>query len=453
MSVKPATHRGKPVWRVQVIRDGGAFNRRRFLDRRRFTKQHALDAEAELIAEYEAQVRAAAPSPPSTLVGALTPADPGRPPAVPTFAAFAATYLALQDPGRSDHRNKLRNIRMHLVPRLGHLRVDQISPMIIDALRVDLRVAAPAEPLVSGALIPGRPAPAATPASAALPPPRAHSASPDAPASTSPRSAPARSPKTVNNILATLRAILHLAHDYELIHRLPRIRMDRTPRPDPVYLDDDEMARFLAAAPDPWRLFFLTALRTGLRAGELMALRWDDLHLDAPAPALRVQRSIRRDPDGTLTPKLPKSGRPRTVPLTDDLAQQLSAARPPRPVPGALIFPGPVQGYLGHHRIWTATVTTARSAGISKHVHPHLLRHTFASHCYRLGIPPQVVQLWLGHAHISTTERYAHLAAEQAQGWQQKLGQSLGVADGEGIAISGPNRKSPVLQGKISNNQ
>lgn len=437
MSVRPATHRGKPFWRVQVIRDGGAFNRRRFLDRRRFTKQHALDAEAELIAEYEAQVRAATPSP--SILGALTPADPGRPLAVPTFAAFAATYLALQDPARSDHRNKLRNIRMHLVPRLGHLRVDQISPMIIDALRVDLRAAARAEPLVPGAPIAGLPALVATPASAALPSPRARSAIPAAPASTSPRSAPARSPKTVNNILATLRAILHLAHDYEFIHRLPRIRMDRTPRPDPVYLDDDEMARFLAAARDPWRLFFLTALRTGLRAGELMALRWDDLHLDAPAPSLRVQRSIRRDPDGTLTPKLPKSGRPRTVPLTDDLAHHLRAARPPLPTPGVLVFPGPVQGYLGHHRIWTATVTTARSAGIAKHVHPHLLRHTFASHCYRVGIPPQVVQLWLGHAHISTTERYAHLGAVRANEWRRLLGHEIsddGTGGGATSAIS-----------------
>ena len=51
-----------------------------------------------------------------------------------------------------------------------------------------------------------------------------------------------------------------------------------------------------------------------------------------------------------------------------------------------------------------------KAAGVDKHVHPHLLRHTFASHCYMQGIPPQVVQAWLGHAHITTTERYAHLA-------------------------------------------
>lgn len=43
------------------------------------------------------------------------------------------------------------------------------------------------------------------------------------------------------------------------------------------------------------------------------------------------------------------------------------------------------------------------------HVHPHLLRYTFASHCYMQRVPPQVVQKWLGHASVTTTERYAHL--------------------------------------------
>ncbi len=60
-------------------------------------------------------------------------------------------------------------------------------------------------------------------------------------------------------------------------------------------------------------------------------------------------------------------------------------------------------------------VATAREGGLDKHVHPHLLRQTFASHCYQRGIPPQVVQQWLGHANITTTERYAHLAPDTGE--------------------------------------
>jgi integrase len=141
-----------------------------------------------------------------------------------------------------------------------------------------------------------------------------------------------------------------------------------------------------------------------------MALRWDDLHLHADPPTIRIQRAICIQPDGTLHTKEPKGGRPRTVPLARDLIAALLAHRPLRPKPSALVFPGPIHGHLDHQRFWRITTRAARDAGLEKHVHPHLLRHTFASQCYRRGVPPQIVQMWLGHAQLSTTERYAHLA-------------------------------------------
>ncbi len=54
----------------------------------------------------------------------------------------------------------------------------------------------------------------------------------------------------------------------------------------------------------------------------------------------------------------------------------------------------------------------ARPDRPGSHVRPHILRHTFASRAYQRGVPPQRVQKWLGHASITTTERYAHLAEE-----------------------------------------
>jgi integrase len=394
MSVRSTTHRGKPVWMVQVIRDRGAYNRRRFLDRRTHRRQDALDVEAELIAEYEAGRLGDYSASPTTvdLASATTP------PAIPTLAEFAERYLALQDPSRSDYQNKARYLRMHLLPHLGALRLDQITAMVIDALKVKLR------------------APSIHTSSAAAP--RSRRA---APVSARRRGAP-RSPKTINNILATLRTLLHLAHDYELVDRVPRIRMEKVPQVDPVFLGDDEVARLLAATPDAWRLILLTAVRTGLRCGELLALRWEDVHLDADRPVIRVARSLRREPDGTFRTKEPKGGRPRTVPLTRDLTEALRARRAIRDSETVLVFPGPTQGFLDHHRIWTITVAAARRAGLDKHVHPHLLRHTFASRCYREGIPPQIVQLWLGHAHITTTERYAHLAPDAGADFIDRLG-------------------------------
>ncbi|MCB9705527.1 MAG: site-specific integrase [Myxococcales bacterium] len=397
MSVRATTKRGKPVWLVQVIRDGGDFNRRRFLDRRTHRRQDALDVEAELIAEYEAAQRLASPL---SSAGVTRPASAASKAATPTFADVAARYLAMQDPARSDYANKARYLRLHLLPHLGELPIDAITPMVLDDLKVKLR------------------APTGETASSR------RSLTRTSPPASSRRKGAAKSPKTINNILTTLRSVLHLAHDYELIHRVPRIRMEKVPRPDPVFLDDDEIAQLLAAVPPEWWLLTFTAIRTGLRRGELMALRWADVHLEAPQPYLRVQRSVRKEGDGSLRVKEPKGGRSRTVPLASDISAALAERRPARPHTPALVFPGPVQGLLDHQELWRVLAAAGMAAGLEKHVHPHLLRHTFASHCYRAGVPPQVVQAWLGHAQISTTERYAHLAPRAGSTLIELLAQS-----------------------------
>ncbi|MEZ4453002.1 MAG: site-specific integrase [Nannocystaceae bacterium] len=227
-----------------------------------------------------------------------------------------------------------------------------------------------------------------------------------------------RSPKTINNVLATLRAVLRLAGDYELIDKVPRIPFEPDTRKDPGFLDFEEAEAFMAAAPEGWRLLLRTAIRTGLRRGELLELRWGDLDLEAVTPFVRVSRAIRQERGGAWTIKEPKGRRARSVPLTGSLAAELRARRiEVRGDPDKLVFPA--EGTEEEHpegdlhwrfdQFYAAVRQTARDAGLRKHVHPHLLRHTFASHCYMQRVPPQVVQKWLGHASVTTTERYAHL--------------------------------------------
>ncbi|MCB9705529.1 MAG: site-specific integrase [Myxococcales bacterium] len=427
MSVKATTRRGKPVWAIQVIRDGGAYNRRRFLDRRTYLKQDALAAEEELIAEYERtsnphqggerhqeEDRSGDAGAMTATTNATTTSSPraakakaSAPRETPTLADFAERYLALQDPRRSDFENKARYLRLHLLPHLGDLRLDQISSMVIDELRARLR--APHGERASSRRSLGRK---------------------DAPTTDRRKGGP-KSPKTINNVLTTLRSMLNLALDYELIDRVPRFRMEKVHRPDPSFLEEAEVKRLIAATPAEWRLVVFTAVRTGLRRGELMGLRWEDVHLEGRRPTLRVRRSVKREPGGVLRVKEPKGGKPRSVPLTADLAEALRQARPERPEAGSLVFPGPCQGFLDHQRLWKVVSSAARAAGLDKHVHPHLLRHTFASECYRRGIPPQVVQLWLGHAHITTTERYAHLAPTAGEDLIDRLGGQVRLS-GEG---------------------
>ncbi len=404
MSVKAVIRRGNPVWRVQVLRDGGKFNRRRFLDRRTHLKRDALEVEAELIAEYEASKEGggAPTSDNNTTTGATTPesvTEPelqptpawelDKPGEVPHFAAFAQQNLAVQDHGLSDFKNKERTVRLHLIPFFGETPLSEISRRMIDLFKVKLR----------------------TPTGERASSRRTRNAK--QPRITNRRKGGPKSPKTINNLLTTLRSILNLAYDYELVDRVPRIKMEPIKKRDADFLDDDEVKAFLRAAPPAWRLFLLTAVRTGLRRGELFELRWGDLHFNARRPYLRITRAQHYDA-GLWSVKGPKGDKPRSVPMSSELLKALQRHHSGQG-PNDLVFADENGEHLHRDGLWRLVVDTAKDAGLSKHVHPHLLRHTFASHCYQRGIPPQVVQQWLGHANIATTERYAHLAPDTGE--------------------------------------
>jgi integrase len=411
MSVRPISLRGRQYWEVRVIRDGGAFDRRRYLDRKRFLKTEAKAAEAELITEYEhnkeapktkrsgqrARTTTTTTTIPSTTTEATTTETPARrrrrasdldraepaTPSTPTFAEFVERYLALQDPRRSDYANKVRELRTYLVPELGALPIDAIGRSQIDALKARLR--APSEEKAVSR----------------------RSLNRKEPTLSRRRKGASKSPKTINNILAVLRAVLLLAVEYELLDRSPRIKMERVEKRDPSFLDFDEAEALLAASPPEWRALVLVALRTGLRQGELQELRWKDLSFESRY-YVRVSRSARRRSDGSIEVKTTKGERPRSVPLTPDVIDALERRRH-----GArdsdLVFAGDRGGHFVSDQFRRALSDAAKAANITKHVHPHMLRHTFASHAMMRGVPVQVIQKWLGHAHITTTERYAHL--------------------------------------------
>jgi len=175
-----------------------------------------------------------------------------------------------------------------------------------------------------------------------------------------------KSPKTINNLLTTLRSILNLAYDYELVDRVPRIKMEPVKKRDADFLDDDEVEAFLRAAPPTWRVFMLTAIRTGLRRGELFELRWGDLHLDARRPFLRVSRAVHKDA-GLWRVKEPKGGKPRSVPLSSELLTALQEHHNGQ-APSDLVFADESGDYLHRDGLWHLVVKTAREAEIDKHV-------------------------------------------------------------------------------------
>lgn len=291
---------------------------------------------------------------------------------VPTLAEFAPEFLAYQATlnKASELRAKRSILANHLLPALGPMRLDAIDERVIDRYIVDkLRSEAMA--------VIGR----------KLKRPRT------------------LKPKTVRNHLGVLMRLLGLARRYKLITSVPNVEWPEIEAQPFQYLDFVQADAFLRTAAEhmpKWQAFLLTAIRTGLRLGELRALRWQ--HVDLKRRIIRVESNY-TDEGGFGSPK---NGKPRDVPLAWDVADALRSHRHRRKAE-ALVFPGEDGGVLSRHPVAHVVRRVGKLAGLD-HLHPHALRHTFASHCVMRGVPLRQVQEWLGHATLDMTMRYSHLS-------------------------------------------
>lgn len=181
--------------------------------------------------------------------------------------------------------------------------------------------------------------------------------------------------------------------------------------PDIRYLDLSELEALLRATPDDHlgpteHALYLTAAMTGLRQGELVALRW--LDVDWQAGRIRVRRTYMRQQYGT-----PKSKRStRSVLLADRVAGELERhfQRSPFQADQDLVFAHPQTGHpLDASKIRKRFAEALDRAGL-RQVRFHDLRHTFGTHCAASGVPPRTLQEWMGHKDYKTTAIYADYA-------------------------------------------
>jgi integrase len=163
-----------------------------------------------------------------------------------------------------------------------------------------------------------------------------------------------------------------------------------------------------AAASDLLAAMFRVAAFTGLRQGELLALRWR--HVDFADRILHVQRNFVRAAEDT-----PKSHRVRSVPLSDQALVALDALsrREHFTGPDDLVFGSEVGGHLVDDVVRDAfydALDAARLGHLRAKEDPivfHDLRHTFGTLAIRRA-PVTDVQYWMGHADVQTTMRYVH---------------------------------------------
>jgi len=294
---------------------------------------------------------------------------------IPTFKDFTEEWFqayVMPNNKPSEHDNKRITLDKHLLPFFGHLTIDNIDTYSIEQFKAQ-------------------------------------------------QCRKDYAPATVNLHLACLRKCLQCAMEWGLIETNPAraVKKVKNDAQKWTFLDFDEVEAFLAAASDKWRPVFLTIMETGLRRGEVLALRWRDI--DWSNRLVNVRHTLYK---GELdTPKTKASI--RSIPMTDRVYAVLAALRRQ---PGALeaehVFASEVGAALNAGNLRRGLEATWKRAKMRK-IRPHDLRHTFASHLAMAGVPIRTIQQLMGHESLDMTLKYAHLTEGHQREAMDKLEQQL----------------------------
>ena len=171
-----------------------------------------------------------------------------------------------------------------------------------------------------------------------------------------------------------------------------------------VTFDSDELAALVRHAADGQDgALYLAAAMTGLRQGELLALRWRDV--DFAGQRVHVRRAWSQ---AARTEKAPKSGKVRSVPLVEELIAPLDRLSRREHFTGDddLVFVNAVGEHVNGWALRRRYAAALEAAEL-RPIRFHDLRHCFGSVAVR-AFPLSDVQAMLGHAHITTTMRYVH---------------------------------------------
>jgi integrase len=195
-------------------------------------------------------------------------------------------------------------------------------------------------------------------------------------------------------------------------------------------LTADEVQRFLAHDPEDRLLpLWWTAIYTGVRPGELLALRWEDMDLEAAA--LRVRRALVRV-GAEMYYAACKAGSEREVPLDPALVQVLHRHRGhqleerirlggDKWVDPTLIFTSEIGSALDHDNVAKAFRRRLTAARI-RPIRWYDLRHSFGSAMIASGVDPKTTSELMGHKDVTTTLRhYTHPTAESHRAAMGKL--------------------------------
>ena len=212
------------------------------------------------------------------------------------------------------------------------------------------------------------------------------------------------SPRTIQRRLSAVRTFYGflMREGHASCNPALEVRAPKTKKRLPATLDADQMGRLLAFRVDDslsardkaiMELFY----SSGLRLAELVSLDLQAIDL--------ADRTVR---------VLGKGNKTRIVPMGRQAVRAVKQWLGERPAlvqgrPGAALFVGRTGRRLGSRAVQLRVDAWARRQGIAMHVHPHMFRHSFATHLLESSGDLRGVQELLGHADIGTTQIYTHL--------------------------------------------
>ena len=233
------------------------------------------------------------------------------------------------------------------------------------------------------------------------------------------------SAKTVRNIHQILSSALKLAQGQRLILANPAegCALPRVEHQEMKNLTTVQLASFFREARDSgvFELYYLE-LATGLRRGELLGLKWEDIDLERGD--LRVRRQVFRINGEVVEAPLKTKNAYRTLPLAEDTVSVLREQR--KKVGNShWVFPSPNGGPISPDRVLHMLHRVLKRAGLPK-VRFHDLRHTFATLALQNGVDVKTVSGMLGHFSAGfTLDTYAHITSAAQRQAAQTMGSVL----------------------------
>lgn len=219
-----------------------------------------------------------------------------------------------------------------------------------------------------------------------------------------------RARNTMTRMVTTLRRFFKylMQNDQIVADPMAEIKTPKRSHPLPAVLTIAEVDQLLAA-PDTHdkygirdRTILEVLYATGLRVSELVHLKLADLHLEMG-----------------LLQTIGKGNKERIIPIGDVaidwIARYLQTSRPQllKDRHSEWLFLNHHGAGLSRQSVWIKIQRYVAAAGIKKHVTPHTLRHSFATHILENGADLRIVQELLGHSDISTTQIYTHISKKR----------------------------------------